>query len=44
MAQHAVETPVGTLKVLEMDPRVTGRVGETLHLSIDREAVVAVEG
>ncbi len=42
VAQHQIETAAGPLKALELDPRVTGRVGETLHLAADRDAVVAV--
>ena len=41
-ARHLVETAVGTLVLFEADPRVSSRVGETLHLEIDRDAAVAL--
>lgn len=41
-ARHLVETPLGTLVVFEADPRTSSRVGETLHLEVDRDAVVAL--
>jgi iron(III) transport system ATP-binding protein len=41
-SRHLVETPVGTLVVFEADPRASSRVGETVRLETDRDAVVAL--
>jgi ABC-type Fe3+/spermidine/putrescine transport system ATPase subunit len=41
-ARHVVDTPLGTLIVFEADPRASSRVGETLRLDVDRDAVVAL--
>jgi iron(III) transport system ATP-binding protein len=41
-SRHLVDTPLGTLIVFEADPRASSRVGETLRLDVDRDAVVAL--
>jgi len=41
-ARHLVDTPLGTLVVFEADPRASSRVGATLRLDVDRDAVVAL--
>lgn len=42
MAQHEVETPAGTLLVLEQDPGRASRAGEILSLRVERDAVIAL--
>ncbi len=41
MAQHRVRTPLGEVKVFELNPRGL-RVGEACHLAVAREDVVAL--
>ncbi|MSR33480.1 MAG: ABC transporter ATP-binding protein [Phycisphaerales bacterium] len=44
MSQHHVETLVGILKVFELDPRETTRVGQQLSLRVQPDAVVVLAG
>jgi hypothetical protein len=42
MSQHQIDTPVGVLKVFELDPRETTRVGQQLSLRAQSDAVVVL--
>ena len=42
MSQHQIDTPVGVLKVFELDPRETTRVGQQLSLRAQPDAVVVL--
>ena len=42
MSQHQIDTPVGFLKVFELDPRETTRVGQQLSLRTQPDAVVVL--
>ena len=42
MSQHQIETPAGIVKVFELDPRETTRVGQQLSLRAQPDAVVVL--
>ena len=42
MSQHQIETPAGIVKVFELDPRETTRVGQQLSLRVQPDAVVVL--